>query len=97
MGSIQSTEIKTDIINQGAQDIGKGCFVGQPWATELSAHVKFFKYKDSHEDAINALRDYMKGIIAISKVSEKDYGTIGGHVDIAVLKAGEEPKFFRFD
>jgi hypothetical protein len=96
MGAIQPTEIKTDIINLGAQDVGKGFFAGQAWATELSARLRFLKYKDSQENAINALRDFTKGIIAISQVMENDNGTIGGDVDMVVLKAGEEPKFLRF-
>jgi hypothetical protein len=67
--------------------------IGQHWAIELLNYTDFSIYMQSQKGAIKALREYFKSLMSISNFMRDDYGTIGGDVEMVLLKPGKEPEF----
>lgn len=63
---------------------------GQTWAQRLLSEENFMV---AQKDPVPAIRETMQAVITLSKYRKGDYGTIGGNVDMVLLKPDCVPEF----
>jgi hypothetical protein len=90
--TVRPESIESDVFNF-IDNAGKGIFIGQDWAVNLAVRTDFAEYQKSEQDAINAIRNFVKNLTEISPVISGDGGSIGGNIQITVLKTDREPEF----
>jgi hypothetical protein len=90
--TMRSMSTESNVFNYGDSDIGKGAFIGQDWAKNLAMRTNFAEHRESEEDAMNAMRNFVRNLTEISPVVQGDGGSIGGNICTVLLRPGKEPK-----
>jgi hypothetical protein len=90
---IRQSEVKSDLYTYSHSDIGKGVFSGQTWATTLANQTSFSEFASTEQQAISKIRNFLEDLIDLSPIIQGDGGTIGGCIDIVLLKSGCAPEF----